>query len=852
MSPICAEDDTDVNNDTNVNDTVIIITEETLIDHIDETNTLNSSFENKTIEFQGEFDDWGTININAKNATIRGNENAVFKNTVFAVNEDYVTIENITMNLTYPFEDNSDSGIFINGDYATINNITMYYVVPKDVTAYGIYSQNKKNTRIVNNTIYFEAHNNNGGTDYAIYIDNSPYALIENNTLDSSFPLRNINFETGGKNHVLGICIENSDYFALKNNNLTVIANKRPACEFPTLVGVRIANSNWGLVKNNTLYMEDFETNVGLDNYLYAMDIHNLHNLTIDSNDIDVYTWGGVLRLGTAYGIQLTGPIDDTNITHNDIYSISNGPNLGIYSQNVYGHVSLVIDDNDINITGLAGKDYWALVAGIEVQDDDDTITNNRISVHSVGEVEEGDNLFGISYRQKTEGNHTFDIENNLVFSEGYYSTYLESSVGSTIKNNMLVTSREDAEDKTPYGYKEGPGEHIKDTYYNNTVVNEYHYWTEVLHGNEIDGGENTTYVPPENVNNRTNTVDGRNVDPTNNNPNYNSNPLNPGNGEKPVKPNVDPDKNTPGANGTNPNGGINDYTDSTGSDLDDYTYNDSNTQTDDYTKSDSELDDYTNATRNNNVDDYTKADSELEDYTNSSSANVDDYTNATKQMDDYTDQTDVKTEDFTNSTSSNTDDYTMNSTSENVDYTNDNQEVIEDWEDYTNHETNNRDSEWEDYTRKQSNPNKQSANGTYIDDSSNPQNNGISLPDSNVPSNMTSNTEGGDVITNSNNGELIKTNSSTPSITGEESAKSKDKTSQSSNSETSSPSAAGAQAPTAASAADVGSVNAYEITKSITDHTKQTDMVLPILLGMLVLVLLIIGYRRKSDDEDY
>ena len=757
----------------------IIITEDNFQEYFDNKNSLNSSFENKTVVLEGEFDDLGVVNIDAKNVTITGTEETIITNTVFSINKDYVTLTNITMNLSYAFEENDYSAIYIFADDVSITNINMYYVVPRDMSASGICAEYRKNVKLNNNTIYFEAHNDYNGSDYAIKLERCYNAIIDNNTLVSSFPLRLINFETGGVNHVAGICMEYCDNFQLTNNNLTVDVNKRPLSAYPTLVAVRIVGSNNGIVKNNDLSMEDFVTSIGSANYLYGIDVHTLRNLSIDSNNISIKTQGGILAAGTAYGIQLNGPLDEISITNNDIYSISNGPNLGIYSQNYFGDTALDISNNTINITGLAGKHEWALVAGIEVQDSNDNIKNNRIEVHSVGAVDEEDNLYGISYRQNTDGDHTFKIEDNLVFSEGYYAVYLLSSVDSTIKNNMLVTSREDAPDKTLEGYKEGPKEHIGNTFYNNTVVNEYTYWSKIL--NTIDGGEDTTYTTPENVNNRDNTVDGKFVDPNNNkeNPNYNTNPVKPGNGTKPVKPTyVDSEKDNPAKHGSEDGDGDG-------------------------------MNDFTNSTTKGGVD----------DYTNSSSK---------KELDDYTNPEKNKSKD----------DYTKTSTSENVDLTD--KEVKDNWEDYTNHDTNS-DSDWKDYTEKQSNSQKQSTDGTFVDNSDKPQDNGISLPDSKVPSNMTSNTEGGQVISNSNNGEVIATNSTTPSATGE-SAKSKEKTSESSNSETSSPSASGAVSPS----------KAYEVTKSITDHPQATNMLIPIALGLVILALLIFGYRRKSDYEDY
>ena len=109
----------------------IIITEDNFQEYFDDENSLNSSFENKTIVLEGEFDDLGVVNIDAKNVTITGTEETVMTNTVFSINKDYVTLTNITMNLSYAFEENDYSAIYIFADDVSITNINMYYVVPK-------------------------------------------------------------------------------------------------------------------------------------------------------------------------------------------------------------------------------------------------------------------------------------------------------------------------------------------------------------------------------------------------------------------------------------------------------------------------------------------------------------------------------------------------------------------------------------------------------------------------------------------------------------------------------------------------------------------------------------------------
>ena len=56
---------------------------------------------------------------------------------------------------------------------------------------------------------------------------------------------------------------------------------------------------------------------------------------------------------------------------------------------------------------------------------------------------------------------------------------------------------------------------------------------------NEVDGGENTTYVTPENVNNRTNNIDASDVPGKNDNPGFDSNPFYNGSSTNTDKPNV-------------------------------------------------------------------------------------------------------------------------------------------------------------------------------------------------------------------------------------------------------------------------------------------------------------------------
>ncbi|WP_296866894.1 hypothetical protein [uncultured Methanobrevibacter sp.] len=65
-SPANAEEDLE-NLTTKNTPEPIIITENNFQEYFDDKNSLNSSFENKTVVLEGEFDDLGVVNIDAKN-----------------------------------------------------------------------------------------------------------------------------------------------------------------------------------------------------------------------------------------------------------------------------------------------------------------------------------------------------------------------------------------------------------------------------------------------------------------------------------------------------------------------------------------------------------------------------------------------------------------------------------------------------------------------------------------------------------------------------------------------------------------------------------------------------------------
>lgn len=516
------------------NETIYINTQN--IDDYFRDGTLDSSFSNKTFIISQNFENLGKLKVNANNVVISGT-GYTLKNTVFELNGDNVTMKDINLDLDSEFANNDGAGILVYSDYANLINLNINYVVPTNVEAFGILAEGTskkplKNLRIINSTVNFEGHNDDVNVyNCAVKLSNCNDALIENNTISSALPLKDIIFGPNGaelaSDLVLTVGIGSCDNLSFIGNTLISEVNKRPENNYPSLDCMLISDSDNAIIKNNSIFMTDFLTFPGTDNYLYGLDIYDLNNLTASHNNISIITTGGKFAAGTAYPIQITGPISNVNITENDLYSFSNGPNIGIYSQNFYGETSLSITNNRINVTGLAGDHEWALVAGIESQDSHSIIVNNTIEVHSVGAVSIDDNLFGISYRQSTSGDHQYNIENNTVFSDGYYSVNLLSSVDSKISNNLLVSYNSEIDStKSGFNYGKDISQHKNMEFYNNKVIKAFDYYASLE--NNVDNGEVFNYNP-ENKKDISNKVDGSKISGDKGKNPYSFNPLIPG-----------------------------------------------------------------------------------------------------------------------------------------------------------------------------------------------------------------------------------------------------------------------------------------------------------------------------------
>lgn len=432
--------------------------------YFDDHNVLKKDYGGQIIVFDGKFTDKGIITIGSPNTQVTG-RNTLFNNTVFCLESTNITLSNLNFVLDKTFPNNDYAGILVLNDNNTIYNCNMDYTVPKDCNGMcvnvecGSY-EDVNGFNMINNTFNVVGNNINDGAVYGAFVSHANNAIIYGNTITAYLPLRAVDWsrEIYGGAHmdtVAGFAAEYCENLTFTNNHVTTHGNHRGNV-FPTLDTVLIYDCHNSILENNHVYGDDYTTLEGQDNYLQGIDLYVSDNVTIIGNQIHMRTTGGSEIMGTAYPIQVTGPSKNVKIAFNNISSINNGPNIGIYSQNFYGATEIQIISNIINITGVANKHYWALVAGIEVQDTDDLIWNNTIIVNHLGDYDEKNNIYGISYSQNTNNNHSYNIQYNKVITNGRYAISLAGTtslvVNSIIANNMLKTLTSGGDDSVRIG----------------------------------------------------------------------------------------------------------------------------------------------------------------------------------------------------------------------------------------------------------------------------------------------------------------------------------------------------------------------------------------------------------------
>ena len=411
---------------------------------------LKDDYADSILVFNGEFKDKGILGIRSSNVTVIGN-NSLLTNTAFCIESSNVMLTGLNFVWNREFGDNDNAGILVLGDNCTIYNCTINYTVPEATSGFCIYAEGAsgdkiENFTLANSTINFVGNNLRGGWDYCIFIDQVENAMVYGNNINSSLPLRAVNyaFDIFG-----GVSMESVGVFVAQSSpNLTFSNNKvfssvnGGGSSYPTLDTLVIYDCSNSTIEGNDIHVEDFDSKNGKDNYLQGIDLYFSNNVTIVHNKIDIKTTGGRSGMGTAYPIQVNGPSKGVMIAYNNLTTANFGPNCGIYSMNYYGQTQNYMISNFINVTGYASTHYWALVAGIEVQDSDDLIWNNTIIVNNIGNYSSSNNIYGISYSQNTKGDHKYNIQYNNVTTNGRYAVSLSGTdsmvVDSIIANNVL------------------------------------------------------------------------------------------------------------------------------------------------------------------------------------------------------------------------------------------------------------------------------------------------------------------------------------------------------------------------------------------------------------------------------
>ena len=415
--------------------------------YFDNEGVLKDEYGSKILTFNGEFTDKGVLTINSDNTKITG-RNTLFNNTVFNIKANGVMLTNLKFVLNESFKNNANAGIYVTGDNVTVYNIDMTYDTPGDVDAIGVYSYDNNCFKLINSSFNYIGHAFHEGRNYPVLLYYSDNAYICGNNINSTVPLREIDHGSFYGDKIASFAAGYSQNLQFTSNNVYADINfgeYQNGVKYPTLSSVYIYACDNATVNKNNIKVEDLYTRKNSANYLYALDVHRLNNMTVVENNIDVFTYGGYGRDGTAYPMQITGPAFNLKVAYNYLHSISNGPNIGIYSQNYYGPTQIDIISNFINITGKAGPDVYELVAGIEVQDSEDRILNNTIIVDTVGGYKAGDRIYGISYSQGTNGNHKYDIRYNKVTVPGPIAISLNQGTASTTSDtnvmyNILIT----------------------------------------------------------------------------------------------------------------------------------------------------------------------------------------------------------------------------------------------------------------------------------------------------------------------------------------------------------------------------------------------------------------------------
>ena len=445
-----------------------IVTNNTFFDYFGDDGMLLGDITFDTLIFKGEFSNLGVNVVYVPRAIVINGDNAVLRNIAIMC-EQGTTLNNLTLNATNYVADTDGALIYAIGSDVTVNNITIdYNATDGSNNAIAVYASGADNFKLVNSTITFTGNNVDGKVfAQGIKIAKSINAVVDSNIITTSCPLVDVEYSHWGSidtDLVFAIGVEKSENVKIINNIVDNSAwTKGNNANFPTFDAFIAHTANNLLIKNNTISHTDLITPKGNSSYIYALDFYESNSVIVEDNRVLLNTTGGKEGAGAAYAVQVTGPYNNFVVKGNNLTTVSNGPNLGVYSQNYYGTTEITTENNWINVTGFAGPAEFALVSGMEFQDTVAKAYNNTIYVQNVNEYNDDNNIAGITYVQSTSGSHQFDIQNNTIYSEGKYAVLIKSAKDSQIIGNTLYAHELNGDDAAIF--KSGTNNVVKNNY---------------------------------------------------------------------------------------------------------------------------------------------------------------------------------------------------------------------------------------------------------------------------------------------------------------------------------------------------------------------------------------------------
>nr|WP_301862783.1 Ig-like domain repeat protein [Methanobrevibacter smithii] len=445
-----------------------IVTNETFFDYFGDDGMLLGDITFDTLIFKGEFSNLGVNVVYVPRAIVINGDNAVLRNIAIMC-EQGTTLNNLTLNATNYVADTDGALIYAIGSDVTVNNITIdYNATDGSNNAIAVYASGADNFKLVNSTITFTGNNVDGKVfAQGIKIAKSNNAVVDSNIITTSCPLVDVEYSHWGSidtDLVFAIGVEKSENVKIINNIMDNSAwTKGNNANFPTFDAFIAHTANNLLIKNNTISHTDLITPKGTSSYIYALDFYESNSVIVEDNRVLLNTTGGKEGAGAAYAVQVTGPYNNFVVKGNNLTTVSNGPNLGVYSQNYYGATEITAENNWINVTGFAGPAEFALVSGMEFQDTVAKAYNNTIYVQNVNKYNDDNNIAGITYVQSTSGSHQFDIQNNTIYSEGKYAVLIKSAKDSQIIGNTLYAHELNGDDAAIF--KSGTNNVVKNNY---------------------------------------------------------------------------------------------------------------------------------------------------------------------------------------------------------------------------------------------------------------------------------------------------------------------------------------------------------------------------------------------------